>query len=603
MEWGCFEAHADILQFIHDHPVPFRGIVFTGSDSTNDLKLPPADKIITRSQSTTLPKKLQGWDAWIFFEKGSELVLVTFSLSQDLQRFAWSWGDPGQSVKRCKAELQSWLEKPDAPPTPYLASDKHESSTPDQRVEELPENEEAYSSRPQKQVFEVPDGLELRDYQNEAIQSWAAAGGQGILAMATGAGKTLTALTLACKVAKRNSPFVLIVICPYVNLALQWVGEMKQFGLRPIECFGSRKRWEDKLRHGYQRLNHGLTDCLSLVVSNATFLSESFQSQIYPNTAHHMLVADEMHNLGAEKLREALPPEIRLRLGLSATPQRHGDEVGTQALMQYFGDIVFRFDLQEAIQREILVPYQYHPILVELTEEESSEYQELTLKIARAWQGDDHEQTPILKALLIRRARLIASAANKLPALKSVLAKRETPLRKAIVYCGDGSMEVEGETERQLTAVTRLMGEEFGLKVRQFTFHESTDEREEILKGLESDRLDAVVAIRCLDEGIDMPDIRVGFLLASSTNPRQFIQRRGRLLRRAPGKDRAEIFDFIVCPPSFGDAFDDEAFNLERRTFARELGRIQEFCQTAENGPQALQSLQELRLEYNLLAT
>ena len=258
--------------------------------------------------------------------------------------------------------------------------------------------------------------------------------------------------------------------------------------------------------------------------------------------------------------------------------------------------------MKDAIDKKVLVPYRYHPVLVDLTLEEAETYGDLTRRIAQAWRGDNVEQTDHLKFLLLQRARLIASAANKLTALDSLLAKREEPLNKALVYCGDGSSELDGAMERQINAVTRILGDQHQLKVRKFTYEETAEERADILAALKLDDLHAVVAMRCLDEGIDVPDVRTGFLLASSTNPRQFIQRRGRLLRRAPGKDHADIYDFIVCPPCLGDDFDDETFNLERRAFARELGRIHEFCETAENGPSALKSLQDLRIQYNLLA-
>jgi superfamily II DNA or RNA helicase len=139
--------------------------------------------------------------------------------------------------------------------------------------------------------------------------------------------------------------------------------------------------------------------------------------------------------------------------------------------------------------------------------------------------------------------------------------------------------------------------------VRNFTYRETPDERDEILRDLSSGFLDGVVAIRCLDEGIDLPELRMGFLLASSTNPRQFIQRRGRLLRNAPGKARALIYDFIVRPPDLGGRLDDDGFNMERSFFQRELSRIVEFCRTAENGAEALNGLQQLRVEYNLVAS
>ena len=161
---------------------------------------------------------------------------------------------------------------------------------------------------------------------------------------------------------------------------------------------------------------------------------------------------------------------------------------------------------------------------------------------------------------------------------------------------------VTEEERRQIDAVAHLLGNQHDLRVRTFTYRESPADREEIITNLKSGALDGVVAIRCLDEGIDLPDLQMGFLLASSTNPRQFIQRRGRLLRNAPGKDRAIIYDFIVIPPNMDGLIDSTAFNMERNLFKRELVRICEFCETAENGPEALASLLDLRRQYNLLS-
>ncbi len=230
---------------------------------------------------------------------------------------------------------------------------------------------------------------------------------------------------------------------------------------------------------------------------------------------------------------------------------------------------------------------------------------EISEKLARFFSNgdDDSELQQAAMFLLIKRARLLASAQNKLTALQDVLNAMPERPAKAIFYCGDGSTtdKISNEEVRQIQAVSRLLGEEQNLRVRNFTFRESTQEREEILRDLSSGFLDGVVAIRCLDEGIDLPELRMGFLLASSTNPRQFIQRRGRLLRNSPGKNRAIIYDFFVNPPDFGGGFDDAAFNMERRFFQRELTRITEFCRMAENGSEALHSLQDLRLKYNLL--
>jgi DNA phosphorothioation system restriction enzyme len=454
-------------------------------------------------------------------------------------------------------------------------------------------------------VFAIPPDVELRDYQKDAIRAWLKRDGRGILAMATGAGKTLTALYLACKVAEKNSPLVIVVVCPFLNLANQWIREMARFGLLPVACFHSRVAWEGPLQEAYQRLASGLTQVMALVVTNSTFLSPAFQTALQSEIAPHLLIADEVHNLGAAHLKSSLPEAISMRLGLSATPERHGDADGTQAIFDYFGDIAFEFGIARAIKEGVLVPYRYHPVLVDLTDDEGNDYRELTAQIGRAWaRAEEDHDVDRLQMLLIKRARLLASAANKLPALSRVLQSLDVPMEKALVYCGDGTVEhpATSELDRQILAVTRLLGEEHGLRVRKFTCDEAADDREEILASLRDGRLNGVVAIRCLDEGIDLPDVRLGFLFASSTNPRQFIQRRGRLLRRAPDKTRAVIYDFIVRPPDFGGESDANAFNVERRLFGRELERVLEFCRSAENGPIALRQLQDLRLTYNLLA-
>lgn len=458
--------------------------------------------------------------------------------------------------------------------------------------------------------FRPPRGFDLRPYQADAIRAWSKAGGKGIFAMATGSGKTPTALTLASKVAEKNMPFVLIVVCPFINLCRQWIREMAAFGLNSIGCFEGRDRWQTELEEGYQRLSLGLSQVHALVATNATFLSESFQVRIRPRVAsgafHHLLIADEVHNLGANRIKESLPEGIAMRLGLSATPERHFDPVGTSAVFSYFGGVIYEYPLSQAISEGRLCGYRYYPIPVELTDDETDAYEEITAKLARFFHGTkgNEELEQAAMRLLIKRARLLAGAVKKLDALDNVIASLAEPPRQAIYYCGDGRTTdaITEDEVRQIQAVARLLGEKHGLRVRNFTYRETSQEREEILRDLSSGFLDGVVAIRCLDEGIDLPDLRMGFLLASSTNPRQFVQRRGRLLRNAPGKNRAIIYDFIVRPPDLGGRLDDEGFNMERSFFQRELKRIVEFCRTAENGPEALHSIHDLRMHYNLIS-
>jgi DNA phosphorothioation system restriction enzyme len=521
----------------------------------------------------------------------------------------WSWDDPHGRIADQKAHFERlWtnsstgVEVSDITPAVALILEKFKRSVPpmpELSDEELPPT--VSSSR----KFSRPGWLDLRDYQKQAIREWLDREGRGIWEMATGAGKTYTALSAAAALyghlQEKKQALVTVIICPYLNLARQWVRDLRAFGANPIECFEGKSRWLEALQDGYAALATNIDDNLVIVVSNKTFLTAAFQGQLQPGRFHHLIVADEVHNLGAENLQSKLDDRFKFRLGLSATPERHGDEAGTAVIKAYFGDVIYRFSLKDALARGILCPYQYFPIPVELTDDEAQEYQELSKEIGRLMSFNG--ESPSLRFLLLKRARLLASAANKMDALKDVLASLSEPVKKAIFYCGDGRVEsdaAEDGVERQIAAVTRLVGDNFRLHVRKFTCEESGEDREAILRALRADDLDAVVAIRCLDEGIDVPDIRMAFILASSTNPRQFIQRRGRVLRRAAGKDRALIWDFVVIPPDWGDQ--QGAFNLERKLFARELERIVEFCECAENGAQALASLRDLRLRYNLLA-
>lgn len=455
--------------------------------------------------------------------------------------------------------------------------------------------------------FCPPAGFEPREYQKKAMRAWLDNQGRGILAMATGTGKTPTALYLAHKVAEKISPCLLIVTCPYLNLARQWIESMKQFGLNPIPCFGSWSSWSERLQTTLTGLAVGASPMAAIVVTNATFLSERFQRLISTTKVARFLIADEVHNLGAQQLRTVLDDSIRYRLGLSATPRRHCDEDGTAAIMAYFGDIVYEYEIADAIRDEVLCRYLYYPVLVDLTEDEGERYWNLTEQIARVFcRLKDNQEPPIeLQRLLLARARLLGAAQNKIPVLRELVAGLSEAPDRAIVYCGDGRVEQEesddDELIKQTDAVIRLLGNELNLRVRKFTCEESMEEREEILGQLRDGRLQAAVAIRCLDEGIDVPDARMAFILASSTNPRQFIQRRGRLLRKAKGKTRAQIWDFIIRPPDLGGQTDGDTFNVERRLFQRELRRIVEFCRTAENGDAALHTLHDLRRRYNLL--
>jgi len=295
---------------------------------------------------------------------------------------------------------------------------------------------------------------------------------------------------------------------------------------------------------------------------------------------------------------------VRYRLGLSATPERWFDETGTEGLKAYFGDVAFRFTLADALKEGCLTPYYYHPILVELTPDEEAKYHALSAQIGKLSfsRGSDDGPGATLKYLLLKRARLIGSASQKLPRLQELL--REHPFQShALFYCGDGTTEsdVQDEVMRQVDATVLMLGQELGYRAHSFTAGESREERAHLLHQFASETIQALVAIRCLDEGVDVPATQRAYILASTTNPRQSIQRLGRILRRAPGKQSAEVYDFLVVPAQEPESLPAEVYNVERGLLRRELQRASQFASLAQNGPRAMDVLLDFQRRYHLL--
>lgn len=450
---------------------------------------------------------------------------------------------------------------------------------------------------------QVPSHIKLRDYQKEAIRAWWGSNGRGLWEMATGTGKTLTALAAIAKVwevIQEQSSLVVVVTVPYQHLADQWFAEARSFGFSPVLAYESVSRWSASLDAQLSSVNSRPGQLVFVVAVNATFSSAAFVDRMSSIRCAFALVADEAHTAGAEKMLRSLPENANYRLGLSATPDRHMDEEGTARLYEYFGRTVYQLGLKEAIELKALVQYRYYPIVVELTEDELDEYIEISRKIF-SMQGGSSDPDPdtsndAVKKLLFKRARLIGSASNKVEALREVL----TPHRSephTIIYCSDRDQTLDTP---QIEQVVQLMGKELGMSVNTFTAQEDRKVRRELLERFEVGELQALVAIRCLDEGVDIPATRRAFILASSQNPRQFVQRRGRVLRRSEGKEWAEIYDFIVSPPDLSD--DRTIFGMERRLVGKELLRAIELCGASLNPAESLERLRPLRLRYDLMS-
>lgn len=448
----------------------------------------------------------------------------------------------------------------------------------------------------------------ILDHQRDALQRWRSQDLQGILALATGAGKTITALYAATRLyaanRKNHGKLFLIIAVPYTDLADQWLDEAALFNIHAIGCYESAATWTQEFGKVVGLFNEGHIDFACAVVVNRTLQGDAFQSILKTLDRNSlMFVGDECHRHRSARTLECLPQQARYRLGLSATPEQYMAPEGEEDLLyKYYGPVCARYSLKQALNDKVLTPYDYHLRLVHLTEDETEEYVALSEEISRrsaigSVDADGTSSDPLLEMLLFKRARLIGAAKNKLPTLSDLLEQADpTPL--ALFYCGDGTVESptdDGEFVRQIEAVSLLLGG-LGWRSSRFTSQESKPKRRQLLEEFKIANIDALVAIRCLDEGINIPSCHTAYLLASSRNPRQFIQRRGRILRKAPGKEKATIYDFVVLLPEAIIATHEQ----ERKLFAAELGRVAEFAGLCSNYAQAFRQVEEVLERYDL---
>ncbi|OBJ37425.1 hypothetical protein A5630_04615 [Mycolicibacterium mucogenicum] len=456
--------------------------------------------------------------------------------------------------------------------------------------------------------LKIPPTLEVRSYQRDAVMAWLRQQGRGILKMATGTGKTKTAMIAATKLGdllcEREQPLVLVVLAPLTHLVDQWITEVESFGVRPIAVYESSDKWLATVEEQLAAARLGQRPVVAMIATNDSFAGQRFQAVLARITHPLLIIADEAHNLGSRTLRSSLPENATYRLGLSATPERWFDDEGTDALTEYFGPVCFELGLGEAIEMGALTRYVYLPRLIELNTAETNLYVELSAQIAqRISSGDDlknSDPNSPLGFLLRQRAAVLGHAEGKIAALRADLGDRRDEWFQ-LVYCSEGRRPVEpGEPPgpRQVDEVMHLVGNELHLSGHTYVSETPRNERKVLLRRFGSGTdLRALIAMRCLDEGVDIPDARVGYLLASSSNPRQFIQRRGRLLRRAPGKEQAQILDYLAVPP----ADTPINFNIERALLIRELKRANEFGKLSENYETTLETLRPLKERYQLM--
>ena len=463
-----------------------------------------------------------------------------------------------------------------------------------------------------------PEWFKLHDYQDEAITEWQKRNYRGIFDMATGTGKTYTGLGALTTLSKNiGHKLAAIIVCPYQHLVEQWVEDILKFNIDPIIGYSdsSQKDWPKRLKDAIrdQKLKVRGKEFFCFICTNATFSSDYVQTQLAKIKSDTLLMVDEAHNFGAPYLSCLLYDNYKYRLALSATLDRHNDEEGTAKLYDFFGEKCIEYTLDRAIEEKKLTKYKYYPIVVTLTEEELEAYDNLSYEIGKCIMKGKNGKMKLSsrgEKLALKRSRIVAGAKNKLTMLEEVI-QPYIHDKHILVYCGatkgleqnQDRTDVDSEDIRQIDAVTDLLGNKLGMEVSQFTSKESVEEREVLKREFSAgDTLKVLIAIKCLDEGVNIPKIKAAFILASTTNPKEYIQRRGRVLRLAEGKEYAEIYDFITLPYDTESVTSLTEAQVKRNStlVKNELRRAEEFSRIAVNMVESASLIDEIKDAYGI---
>jgi superfamily II DNA or RNA helicase len=470
-------------------------------------------------------------------------------------------------------------------------------------VERISARQYVERKRKQASPFEL-DGISLFYYQKEALNKWMKSGFSMLFEMATGTGKTRTAIAGFNYVRHKHAKTITVVACPQNALAKQWKeNEVANFSLdfdKEVIIDGTVPNWKSLLKDVCLENGAGFADHCIIYTTHNTASSDGFISAlsncISPKTAL-TFVGDEVHWLGAKTLRKALLLNYKYRIGLSATPSRWFDDTGTRLLENYFGNCHYEFTLKDALAeinpitgKHFLVDYMYVISRICLNQDEGQRYAELTEKISKLYRmkDNDPETAEAYDRLLQKRAEIIKNAENKYSVLSNILDKMidDGQLENLIIFVSPQQkskvleiLEGKGVVHHQLTQ------EEGNAPRKEFG---GLTERQYIIKLFKEKRYQALVAIKCLDEGIDIPSASRGILMASSTNPREYVQRIGRIIRQDKDKNLAFLYD--ICVESSGSLSEDLQ-DIDTKIRANERKRLQEIAENAINSVDALQNI------------
>lgn len=457
--------------------------------------------------------------------------------------------------------------------------------------------------------FPYPSGP--REYQQKAFDNWKNNNQRGLFAMATGTGKTITSLNCLLEIYKRKGYYKAIILVPTITLVNQWEQECRKFKFSNIiKVFSKNPSWREEVSrvHFNEKYNtDGGQEQSYIIIS--TYASYSrvavFELLNSFDRKRLLLIADECHNMASGALVKRLKeiPYMR-RIGLSATPERQFDDEGNRRLRKFYGaeeHYTYEYSMEEAIKKGVLCKYMYYPHVVRLTEEEMSRYLELSEKISKYFNyntGAFEEKDEILKRLLLSRKCIIHKAFNKLQAFKDIIQERykeKGNLKFTLVYVPEGNTpdylpggddfdkteDIGDDTDAEhLINQYTLAVADVDEKITVKKFVSGQQDRDSVLADFADGKLQVLTSMKCLDEGVDVPRSELAIFCSSTGNPRQFIQRRGRVLRTHPDKKMAILHDLIVVPEIMPNA---NSFRMEQSLLKGELSRVNNFALLSEN--------------------
>jgi superfamily II DNA or RNA helicase len=445
-----------------------------------------------------------------------------------------------------------------------------------------------------------------RPYQQDAIDRWVKSNYQGFFEMATGTGKTYTALFASLTLKERLGKCFLLVLVPTISLAQQWKEEVRKVGFRSIVNVSSLEpKWSEQLTQAFNSFKLNTIDHGVCISTYDSYKSSSFQSTLSKFPVETLLIADEAHTMGAFQMLQKLPFNIEKRLGLSATPHRHFDDLGTTKLLEFFNardTPTYKLDLSQAIAEQFLCQYKLYPHLVELDQKEYESYIDLTKKIAKCAHINKNQfegSNPRLEKLLRDRRNILNRASGKLKILGEIIdgiKEDEGSVSHTLVYCPEGADPEENE--KIIDIYGKFLGLEKDLSIGKFTGETPADERQQLLTDFDNGKIQCLLAMKCLDEGVDVKQTKIAIFLASSTNPRQYIQRRGRILRTHPKKSFAFVHDILAIPPDV--PAEERLLDVEKIIIGQELRRYKEFASDALNYVEAVEPIKPITDKYEL---